>query len=142
MAYDSESLIATAIERLNENMMRMDERQQRYQEKTDSKLDKMGEVLGKLVHIDTELKESSKRIHHRIDEVEKRIVKVEDTRSVGGCGVFKEYVAHMDGLNIDERVKTIENKSAKRWEAIMLKGIEWATVLALASIALRFGVKT
>ena len=26
MAYDAESLIVTAIERLNENMMRMDER--------------------------------------------------------------------------------------------------------------------
>ena len=49
MAYDGESLIATALERLNENMLRMDERWTKYQEKTDAKLDKMSEVLGKLV---------------------------------------------------------------------------------------------
>lgn len=140
MAYDGESLIATAIERLNENMMRMDERQQRYQEKTDSKLDKMGEVLGKLVHIDTELKESSKRIHHRIDEVEKRIIKVEDTSAVGGCGVFKEYVAHMDGLNIEERVKTLEEIPKRRTETIIIEAIKWVTVFIMGAIALKLGV--
>lgn len=140
MAYDGESLIATAIERLNENMMRMDERQQKYQEKTDMKLDKMGEVLGKLVFIDTELKESSKRIHHRIDEVEKMVVKVEDTMSIGGCGVFKEYIAHMDGLDIEGRIKTLEDIPKKRIETMKLEAIKWFTIIVLGLIGLKLGL--
>ena len=140
MAYSNESLIATAIERLNENMMRMDERQQKYQEKTDMKLDKMGEVLGKLVFIDTELKESSKRIHHRIDEVEKRVAKIEDTMSIGGCGVFKEYVAHMDVLDIEGRIKTLEDIPKKRIETMKLEAIKWFTIIVLGLIGLKLGL--
>ena len=150
MAYDGESLIATAIERLNENMMRMDERQQKYQEKTDIKLDKMGEVLGKLVYIDTEVKESSKRIHHRIDEVEKRVEKVEVNQYEEGCPVHKQFIAQRNeqvtrfkevAESLDTRLKTIETKGSKRWEAVVIKLLEYGILFAIASIALRFGVK-
>ena len=141
MAYDGESLIATAIERLNENMMRMDERQQKYQEKTDSKLEKLSELLGKLVYIDTELKESSKRIHHRIDENEKRIQKLEDTRVNGGCPALKEHLAHLDGLNLEERLETMENKGSKRWETFVGELIKFTVVIIAGIIALKLGVK-
>ena len=150
MAYDGESLIATAIERLNENMMRMDERQQKYQEKTDSKLDKMGEVLGKLVYIDTEVKESSKRIHHRIDEVEKRVAKVEVNQHEEGCPVHKQFISQRNeqvtrfkevAENLDTRLKTIEGKGSKRWEVAVNKLIEWAILFVIGAVLLKFGVK-
>ena len=140
MAYDGESLIATALERLNENMLRMDERWTKYQEKTDAKLDKMGEVLGKLVYIDTEMKEANKRVHHRIDEVEKKIDRINEARNNGGCSVFREYIAHNDGLNIDDRLKTLENKGSKRWEVAVNKLIEWAILFVIGAVLLKFGV--
>lgn len=150
MAYDGESLFATALERLNETMVRMDERQQKYQEKTDSKLEKMGELLGKLVYIDTELKESSKRIHYRIDEVEKRVEKVEINQHEEGCPVHKSFIIQRNeqvsrfketSKNLDDRLKILETKSGKTWEAITYKVIEWGVLFALASVALRLGVK-
>ena len=150
MAYDGESLIATAIERLNENMMRMDERQQKYQEKTDTKLDKMGEVLGKLVYIDTEVKEANKRVHHRIDEVEKRVEKVEVNQREEGCPVHKQFIAQRNeqvtrfkevAESLDTRLKTIETKGSKRWEAVVVKLLEYGVLFVIASVALRFGVK-
>ena len=140
MAYDGESLIATAIERLNENMMRMDERWTKYQEKTDAKLDKMGEVLGKLVFIDTEMKEANKHVHHRIDDVEKKIDRINEAHNSGGCSVFREYIAHNDGLNIDDRLKTLENKGSKRWEVAVNKLIEWAILFVIGAVLLKFGV--
>lgn len=141
MAYDGESLIATALERLNENMLRMDERWTKYQEKTDAKLDKMGEVLGKLVYIDTEMKEANKRVHNRIDEVEKKIDRINEAHNSSGCSVFREYIAHNDGLNIDDRLKTLENKGSKRWEVAVNKIIEWAILFVIGAILLKFGVK-
>lgn len=136
MAYDGESLIATALERLNENMLRMDERWTKYQEKTDAKLDKMSEVLGKLVYIDTEMKEANKRVHHRIEDVEKKIDRInEDHNNV------REYIAHNDGLNIDDRLKTLENKGSKRWEVAVNKIIEWAILFVIGAVLLKFGVK-
>ena len=141
MSYDGESLIATALERLNENMLRMDERWTKYQEKTDSKLDKMSEVLGKLVYIDTEMKEANKRVHHRIDEVEKKIDRINEAHNNVGCSVFREYIAHNEGLNIDDRLKTLENKGSKRWEVAVNKLIEWAILFVIGAILLKFGVK-
>ena len=141
MAYDGDSLIATALERLNENMLRMDERWTKYQEKTDAKLDKMSEVLGKLVYIDAEMKEANKRVHHRIDEVEKKIDRINEAHNNGGCYVFREYIAHNEGLNIDDRLKTLENKGSKRWEVAVNKIIEWAILFVIGAVLLKFGVK-
>ena len=150
MAYDGESLIATALERLNENMIRMDERWTKYQEKTDAKLDKMSEVLGKLVYIDTEVKESSKRIHHRIDEIEKRVKKVEVNQYEEGCPVHKQFIAQRNeqvtrfkevAENLDTRLKTIEGKGSKRWEVAVNKLIEWAILFVIGAVLLKFGVK-
>ena len=152
MAYNGESLIATAIERLNENMLRMDERWnesmkemrgdfKHYQQSTDMKIDKTNDLLGKLVHIDTEMKEGNKRVHHRIDEVEKKVQKIDDARQSGGCPTFRQYSAKMEGLNLEDRIIAIETKGTKRWEAVMIKLLEYGVLFVLASVALRFGVK-
>ena len=128
MAYDGESLVATAIERLNENMMRMDERWnesmremrsdfKHYQQATDAKMDKTNELLGKLVHIDTEMKEGNKRIHHRIDEIEKHVEK------------------------FDTRLNTIETKGSKRWEAVVVKILEYSAIFIIGAVAFKLGVK-
>ena len=149
MAYDSESLIATALERLNENMIRMDERWTKYQEKTDAKLDKMSEVLGKLVYIDIEVKESSKRIHHRIDEIEKRVEKVEINQHEEGCPVHKQFIAQRNeqvvrfkkvSEDLDTRLKAIEGKGSKVWEVARNKAIEWSVVFVIGAVLLKFGV--
>ena len=152
MTYDGESLVATAIERLNENMMRMDERWneamremrsdfKHYQQVTDAKMDKTNELLGKLVHIDTEMKEGNKRIHHRIDEVEKHVEKIEEKHNTGGCSAFKEYLVKFDGLNLDTRLKTIETKGSKRWEAVVVKILEYSAIFIIGAVALKIGVK-
>ena len=152
MAYDGESLVATAIERLNENMMRMDERWneamremrsdfKHYQQATDAKMDKTNELLGKLVHIDTEMKEGNKRIHHRIDEIQKNVEKIEEKHNTGGCFAFKEYLVRFDGLNLDTRLKTIETKGSKRWEAVVIKVLEYSAIFIIGAVALKLGVK-
>ena len=162
MAYDGESLVATAIERLNENMMRMDERWneamremrsdfKHYQQATDAKMDKTNELLGKLVHIDTEMKEGNKRIHHRIDEIEKRVEKVEINQHEEGCPVHKEFIAKRNeqvtrftevAKNIDERLKTIETRGSKRWEAVVIKVLEYSAIFIIGAVALKLGMKT
>lgn len=152
MAYDGESLVATAIERLNENMMRMDERWneamremrsdfKHYQQATDAKMDKTNELLGKLVHIDTEMKEGNKRIHHRIDEIEKHVEKIEEKHNTGGCFAFKEYLVKFDGLNLDTRLKAIETKGSKRWEAVVVKILEYSAIFIIGAVAFKLGVK-
>lgn len=152
MAYDGESLVATAIERLNENMMRMDERWneamremrsdfKHYQQATDAKMDKTNELLGKLVHIDTEMKEGNKRIHHRIDEIQKNVEKIEEKHNTGGCFAFKEYLVKFDGLNLDTRLKTIETKGSKRWEAVVIKVLEYSAIFIIGAVALKLGMK-
>ena len=152
MAYDGESLVATAIERLNENMMRMDERWneamremrsdfKHYQQATDAKMDKTNELLGKLVHIDTEMKEGDKRIHHRIDEIQKNVEKIEEKHNTGGCFAFKEHLVKFDGLNLDTRLKTIETKGSKRWEAVVIKVLEYSAIFIIGAVALKLGVK-
>jgi len=152
MAMDEMSLGAVAVERLTESIERMDERWYEaikemrsefklYQEKTDAKLEKMNELLGKLVHIDTEVKEGSKRIHHRMDEIDKKVEKINDGRTNGGCPTFREYKAHVEGLNLEERLKVIESKGSKRWEVIVNKMLEWAVVFVIGAVLIKFGVK-
>ena len=152
MAYDGESLVATAIERLNENMMRMDERWneamremrsdfKHYQQATDAKMDKTNELLGKLVHIDTEMKEGNKRIHHRIDEIQKNVEKIEEKHNTGGCFALKEHLVKFDGLNLDTRLKTIETKGSKRWEAVVIKVLEYSAIFIIGAVALKLGMK-
>lgn len=147
MAYDGESLVATAIERLNENMMRMDERWneamremrsdfKHYQQATDAKMDKTNELLGKLVHIDAEMKEGNKRVHHRIDEIEKHVEKIEEKHNS-----VKEYIIKFDGLNLDTRLKTIETKGSKRWEAVVIKVLEYSAIFTIGAVAFKLGVK-
>jgi SMC interacting uncharacterized protein involved in chromosome segregation len=152
MAYDGESLVATAIERLNENMMRMDERWneamremrsdfKQYQQATDAKMDKTNELLGKLVHIDTEMKEGNKRIHHRIDEIQKNVEKIEEKHNSGGCFAFKENLVKFEGLNVDTRLKAIETKGSKRWEAVLIKVLEYSAIFIIGAVAFKLGVK-
>ena len=152
MAYDGESLVATAIERLNENMMRMDERWnesmremrsdfKHYQQATDAKMDKTNELLGKLVHIDTEMKEGNKRIHHRIDEIEHKVQKIDDARLNGGCPSFKQHIAHIEGLHLEDRLIAIETKGSKRWEAVVIKVLEYSTIFIIGAVAFKLGVK-
>ena len=152
MAYDGESLVATAIERLNENMMRMDERWnesmremrsdfKHYQQATDAKMDKTNELLGKLVHIDTEMKEGNKRIHHRIDEIEHKVQKIDDARLNGGCPSFKQHIAHIEGLHLEDRLIAIETKGSKRWEAVVIKVLEYSAIFIIGAVAFKLGVK-
>lgn len=161
MAYDAESLIATAIERLNENMIRMDERWneamkemrsdfKQYQQATDSKMDKTNDLLSKLVYIDTEMKEANKRVHHRIDEVVARVKVVEDNQHIEGCPVHKTFVAKRNeqverfkeiAENLDDRLKTIETKGAKRWEVVVTEIIKYTVVLIIGAVLFKFGLK-
>lgn len=151
MAIDSKSLNIVAVEKLSETIKTMDDRWYEaikemrtefklYQEKTDIKLEKMNELLSKLVHIDTEVKENNKRIHHRIDDNEKNIEHITATRLNGGCTSFREHVAHMDGLNLDERLKTIEERGSKRVEVAIIETIKWATIIVLGLIGIKIGL--
>lgn len=151
MAVNQQSMSVVAVEKLAETIERMDERWYEvlkemrgefklYQEKTDAKLEKMNELISKLVHIDTEVKEGSKRVHHRMDEIDKKVEKINDGRVNGGCPSFREYKAHVEGLNLEERLKVIEGKGTKRWEVVVNKLIEWAVIFVIGAVLIHFGV--
>ena len=113
MAYSNESLLSTAIERLNDKMDKIDEKVDSVQ----SDVNKFVILFEKLAHIEKIYDDSNKRVHQRIDEIEKRIEKTEERQNNSGCPTLKSFQSGYDNelkhnLNkIDDhekRIKAIE----------------------------------
>jgi len=82
MAIDSESMVVIAIERLNESIDKMNDRHEKFVDKTDGKLDtiqadvnKFVVLFEKLAHIEKTHNDANKRVYHVIDEVKVRVQK-------------------------------------------------------------------
>ena len=100
MAYDQNSINAVALERVNETMLRMDERWhdaikemrqdfKNSQEKTDAKFEKINDTLAKLVTVDIENKE----IKESLGRAFRRIEMVEHHQTSDGCPAHKSFLA-------------------------------------------------
>lgn len=146
MALDEYSVVAMAIQKMDNKLEKLQD------EIVDigKVLAKQDVILEKMVNLESNTAENAKRIHHRIDEIEKRVDDMNAFHHEEGCPVHKQFIAQRTeqvaqfkqaAVNLDERIKAIESKGAKRWEAVMIKVIEWGVLFALASVALRFGVK-
>ena len=112
MAYDGESMIATAIERLNEKM-----------DKHEDKLDGLALAVQKLIAVDIEIRE----LKASNERVWQEIRGIKEDRVTFGCSAFKEFrTAHDNELRhnvakIDDheiRIKAIEIVPMTRIETI------------------------
>ena len=135
MAYSNESLIATAIERLNDKMDKIDEKVDSVQ----SDVNKFVVLFEKLAHIEKTHDDSNKRVHHRIDEIEKRIEKTEERQNNGGCPTFKSFRSEHDNelrhnlekiknceefkANVETKINDMEMKPAKRFDGMITHGL-------------------
>lgn len=141
MAYDGESLIATAIERLNDKMDRIDAKVDTVQ----SDVNKFVVLFEKLAHIEKVHEENNKRVHHRIDDIEKRLEKTEHRQMETGCPSFQKFRSEHDNelkhnlekikscedfkktvydkfaefkKYFDDKINDLNMKPAKRWESV------------------------
>ena len=107
MPYDAESILATAIERLHDKLDKLDEKVDTVQ--TD--VNKFVVLFEKLSNLEKTHEESNKRIHHRIDEVEERVVKIEDRQNTNGCPAFQQFRGtHDNELKHNlEKIHDLEN---------------------------------
>ena len=138
MALDEYSVVAVALSKVDDKL----EKLQDEVFSMSKVLAKQDVLLEKIVNLEINSNENNKRVHHRVDEIEKKIDRVNEAHNSGGCSVFREYIAHNEGLNIDDRLKTLENKGSKRWEVAVNKLIEWAILFVIGAVLLKFGVST
>lgn len=165
MATDEFSIHAVALERVNETMMRMDERWygaikemradfKTSQDKTDAKFEKINETLAKLVAVDTEVKE----FRESIGRAYKRIEAVEHNQNTEGCPVHKSFLAvraeqikQYDALakecqenhnELEQRIEALEQKPAKAMDKVAM-GVLGALGAGFGGwILIKFGIQT
>ena len=165
MATDEFSIHAVALERVNETMMRMDERWyeaikemradfKTSQDKTDAKFEKINETLAKLVAVDTEVKE----FRECIGRAYKRIEAVEHNQNTEGCSAHKSFLAvraeqlkQYDALakecqenhnELEQRIEALEQKPAKAMDKVAM-GVLGALGAGFGGwILIKFGIQT
>ena len=138
MALDEYSVVAVALSKVDDKL----EKLQDEVFSMSKVLAKQDVLLEKIVNLEINSNENNKRVHHKVDEIKKKIDRVNEAHNSGGCSVFREYIAHNEGINIDDRIKTLENKGSKRWEVAVNKLIEWAILFVIGAVLLKFGVST
>ena len=135
MSLDNDSMVVVAIERLNESISKMNDRHEKFVDKTDGKLDiiqndvnKFVVLFEKLAHMEKTHTDANKRVYHVIDEVKTRVKNIEESRIKDGCPAFgKFYEAHQNELNhnikriddLETDMKEVKGKPAKRWEMVL-----------------------
>ena len=138
---DEYSVVAVALERMNEKLDRHDE-----------KFDMIAQTLQTLVKIDTETKE----MRESQARLFKRVEVLEHNQTTDGCPAHKNFLAvraeqikSYDVLakkceehhkELDVRLKVIEELPKKRLEVAIVEVIKWATVLALGVIGIKIGL--
>ena len=138
---DEYSVIAAALERMNEKLDRHDE-----------KFDMIATTLQTLVKIDTETKE----LRESQFRILKRLEVVETNQNTDGCPAHKSFVkvreAQLKGYNelankckenhkeLDARLKVIEELPKKRLEVAIVEVIKWATIIILGIVGIKIGV--
>lgn len=138
---DEYSVVAVALERMNEKLDRHDE-----------KFDIIATTLQTLVKIDTETKE----LRESMVRAFKRIEAVEHNQNTDGCPAHKSFVKvreeQLKGYNelakkcqdnhdkLDARLKAIEELPKKRLEVAIVEVIKWATIIVLGIVGVKIGL--
>ena len=138
---DEYSVVAVALERMNEKLDRHDE-----------KFDMIAQTLQTLVKIDTETKE----MRESQARLFKRVEVLEHNQTTDGCPAHKNFLAvraeqiksydvsakkcEEHYKELDTRLKVIEELPKKRLEVAIVEVIKWATVLALGVIGIKIGL--
>jgi len=142
MSVDSESMVVIAIERLNESIDKMNDRHEKFVDKTDGKLDliqadvnKFVVLFEKLAHMEKTHTDANKRVYHVIDEVKTRVAKIEELQTNIGCPAFNKFRETHDN-ELNHNVKRIDNLEADRDEAKSKPAKRWEMVLKGFFVAL------
>ena len=138
---DEYSVVAVALERINEKLDRHDE-----------KFDMIAQTLQTLVKIDTETKE----MRESQARLFKRVEVLEHNQTTDGCPAHKNFLAvrteqlkSYDSLakkceerhkELDNRLKVIEELPKKRLEVAIVEVIKWATIIILGIVGVKIGL--
>ena len=138
---DEYSVVAVALERMNEKLDRHDE-----------KFDMIATTLQTLVKIDTETKEMRESMRRMFDRIEA----VEHSQNTDGCAAHKAFVRvrdeqlkNYDALtkkceanhkDLSDRLKVIEDLPKKRLEVAVVEVIKWATIIILGIVGVKIGL--
>ena len=138
---DEYSVVAVALERMNEKLDRHDD-----------KFDMIAQTLQTLVKIDTETKELRESMRRMFDRVEA----VEHNQNTDGCSAHKAFVRVRDeqlkGYDVlakkcvdnhkelSDRIKVIEDIPKKRLEVAVVEVIKWATIIILGIVGVKIGL--
>lgn len=151
-ALDEHSTIVLAIERLNENLEKINDRHDRFEERIGLKMDKIqedvskfGTLFEKLLHVEKTHEENNKRVHHRIDDVVKRLDRIESLQNDVGCATLREFKKEIEPRltiinKLDERTKELEDKP-KVALGMFIKGLITACGTLIAGWLFTKGIK-
>lgn len=154
---DQVSQFVLALDRLSSNVEKISDRHEKFEDKIESKIDtiqndvsKFAVLFEKLVHIEKTHEENNKRVHYRIDEIIKRVDKVEHTQEVTGCPVFREMQKEREQVlkqlqedkeAIRNDIKDLKDKPKKRMEVVVVEIIKATVIFVLGAIAFKLGIK-
>lgn len=115
------------------------------------RIDKLVDSMTKLIEVDTETREIKSSVGRLYDRMEA----VEGNQTTDGCPVhnrlvevraeqMKAYDVKIEQLedkskDIDERLKTIEDRPRKRMEVAIIEIVKYCTVGILGILAFKFG---
>lgn len=115
------------------------------------RIDKLVDSMTKLIEVDTETREIKSSVGRLYDRMEA----VEGNQTTDGCPVhnrlvevraeqMKAYDVKIEQLedkskDIDERLKTIEDRPRKRMEVAIIEVVKYCTVGMLGLVAYKFG---
>ena len=138
---DEYSVVAVALERINEKL-----------DKHDEKFDMIAQTLQTLVKIDTETKE----MRESQARLFKRVEVLEHNQTTDGCPALKNFLAvrseqlkSYDTLvkkcednhkELDARLKVIEELPKKRLEVAIVEVIKWTTIIILGIVGVKIGL--
>ena len=146
MALDEYSVVAMAIQKMDNKLEKLQD------EIVDigKVLSKQDVILEKMVNLESNTTENSKRIHSRIDEIEKRVDEMHDFHHKSGCPIHRQFISQRTEQvksfekitnDISTRLEKIEGKGSKRWEMFIGEIIKFAVVIVAGLVALKLGVK-
>lgn len=117
----------------------------------DDRINKLVDSMTKLIEVDTETREIKSSVGRLYDRMEA----VEENQTTDGCPVhnrlvevraeqMKAYDSKIEQLedkskDIDERLKTIEDRPRKRMEVAIIEIVKYCTVGILGILAFKFG---
>jgi predicted nucleic acid-binding Zn-ribbon protein len=94
----------------------------------------------KIEHRLTEVEDRSKSNQHRLDEVEKRQDDIEDLVTTVKVLAVREEAVENTVKEIKDDVKTIKEKPAKRWDAVVTQIITIIVAAVAGFILAKFGL--